>query len=178
MPSRAALFALLLPIAVYAEEPQFVNEEFIRQYAETYQFRLGRPAAGDDHAGRQRGAFSPLAATIVRLGSVRVRLPDGKRTRAARRPSRFSAGKAEELSAEEKAQRERLRLATRGIARYDLSEDGTKILVPLSGRLFVVDRATGQQPRDQIKPFAAIRSIRRSRPTAHSSPAFATAKFL
>lgn len=51
-------------------------------------------------------------------------------------------GAEEKLSAEEKARRERMRLSARGIAGYQLSEDGAKILVPLSGRLFVIDRAT------------------------------------
>ena len=51
----------------------------------------------------------------------------------------------EKLSAEERARRERQRIATRGIVAYDLSKDGSKILVPLSGKLFVVD------PRDPKK---------------------------
>src|SRR5262245_35391064 len=45
-------------------------------------------------------------------------------------------GAEEKLSAEEKARRERMRLSARGIAGYQLSENGAKILVPLSGRLF------------------------------------------
>src|SRR5205823_8295966 len=32
----------------------------------------------------------------------------------------------------------------RGIARFDLSHDGSKVLVPLSNRLFVIERATGK----------------------------------
>jgi dipeptidyl-peptidase-4 len=52
------------------------------------------------------------------------------------------AGDDEQLSAEEKALRERLRMAARGIARFELSHDGSKVLVPLSNRLFVVDRAS------------------------------------
>src|SRR5690606_19371581 len=53
------------------------------------------------------------------------------------------AGGEEVLTAEEKARRERTRSAARGIATYDLSPDGRRILVPLSGRLFVVERETG-----------------------------------
>lgn len=53
-------------------------------------------------------------------------------------------GAEEELSPEEKARRERMRMSARGIAGYQLSKDGTKILVPLSGRLFVVERATAR----------------------------------
>ena len=52
-------------------------------------------------------------------------------------------GDTETLSAEEKARRERLRQDARGIARFALSEDHRRLLVPLSGSLFVVDRASG-----------------------------------
>src|SRR5690606_21657764 len=50
----------------------------------------------------------------------------------------------ENLTPEELARRERMRVAARGIAGYSLSKDGTKLLVPLSGRLFVVNRQTGE----------------------------------
>ncbi|MFT4624645.1 MAG: dipeptidyl-peptidase-4 [Myxococcota bacterium] len=53
------------------------------------------------------------------------------------------AGDAEALSAEEKARRERLRQDARGIAKFVPTHDATRLLVPLSGSLFVVDRATG-----------------------------------
>ena len=50
----------------------------------------------------------------------------------------------EVLSEEEKARRERMRLSAKGIASYKLSEDGARIIVPLGGRLFVIERRTGQ----------------------------------
>lgn len=49
-------------------------------------------------------------------------------------------GGIENLTAEELARRERMRMTSRGIASFQLSKDGRKILVPLSGRLFVIDR--------------------------------------
>src|SRR5262249_37914281 len=48
----------------------------------------------------------------------------------------------EKLPQEERARRERQRVATRGIVDYSLSEDGRRILVPLMGRLFVIERGT------------------------------------
>ena len=88
------------------------------------------------------------------------------------------AGGEEKLSAEEKAQRERLRQTARGIARFDLSEDGSKILVPLSGRLFVVDRASGKS--SEVKSASKALSARSvaSRPMARSWPACVTARSL
>lgn len=53
-------------------------------------------------------------------------------------------GSAEEhLTREELARRERSRTSTKGIVSYQMSEDGKNILAPLSGRLFVIDRASG-----------------------------------
>jgi len=140
---RTALIAIMLSVTAQADEPKFVNEEFIRQYTETYQFRLGRPAQAtitpDGSAvlflrSPPRSFVSDLYEFDCQTGRERVLLT----------ADQVLAGQAEQLSAEEKAQRERLRLATRGIARYELSEDGTKILVPLSGRLFVVERLSAE----------------------------------
>ncbi|HVF16240.1 MAG TPA: S9 family peptidase, partial [Steroidobacteraceae bacterium] len=51
----------------------------------------------------------------------------------------FSSG-PEQLSAEEEARRERQRTASlRGIVDYEFSSDGSKLLVPLSGDLYVYD---------------------------------------
>jgi dipeptidyl-peptidase-4 len=118
------------------------NEKFLRQYAETYRFSLGRP---------QRARITPDGKAVLFLRSLpRSFVMDlfafdcqTGQERVLLTAEKILAGKAEKLSAEEQAQRERLRLAARGIARYDLSEDGNTILVPLSGRLFVVDRLSG-----------------------------------
>jgi dipeptidyl-peptidase-4 len=119
---------------------------FIEQYAATMGFRLGRPADVQiTPDGSQilflrsgpRGFVRDLFSFDTRTGEERVLLTaDG-----------ILQGAEEELSAEERARRERMRLAARGIASYDLSGDGRRILVPLSGRLFVVDREAGR-PRE------------------------------
>jgi dipeptidyl-peptidase-4 len=46
----------------------------------------------------------------------------------------------EKLSAEEKARRERARVTLKGFTRFDLSKDGARLLVTLSGQLYVVNR--------------------------------------
>lgn len=115
--------------------------EFLDAYAATYRFRLGGPSSirvmpdGESVLflrGGARSFVNDLYEFDVKTGQERVLLT----------AEQILQGGEEELSAEEKARRERLRLAARGIAGYSVSEDGTKILVPLSGRLFVVDRAT------------------------------------
>jgi dipeptidyl-peptidase-4 len=119
------------------------NPEFLEQYAATYRFSLGRPAniqitrAGDAVLFLRSGPRSfvrELYEFDVASGKERVLATAEKLLGSAR----------EELSDEEKARRERMRLAARGIATYNLSRDGRGVLVPLSGRLFVVDRATAR----------------------------------
>lgn len=116
---------------------------FLEQYAATMGFRLGQPTSitvtPDGGAvlflrSGPRSFVRDLYSFDTRTGEERVLLT----------ADAVLQGSEEELSPEERARRERLRLAARGIASYELSEDGEKILVPLSGRLFVVDRATGR----------------------------------
>jgi dipeptidyl-peptidase-4 len=53
-------------------------------------------------------------------------------------------GAEENLSPEEKARRERMRVTARGFASFQLSEDGTLVLVSLSGKLFTFHRGSGK----------------------------------
>jgi dipeptidyl-peptidase-4 len=145
-----AAVAALLPSVVHAQDAgrpevsiRAANEAFLRQYAETYRFSLGRPRSAQVTPGGSAVLFlrSPPRSFVQDLyefdcqtGGERVLLT----------ADQILAGGDEELSAEEKALRERLRLAARGIARFDLSDDGTKVLVPLSNRLFVIDRESGK----------------------------------
>jgi len=138
-----------------AESPVIRQPEFLEQFAATYRFSLGRPAnieitrAGDAVLFLRSGPRSfvrDLYEYDVQTGNERVLVT----------AERLLAGGAEQLSEEEKARRERMRLAARGIASYELSRDGTRILVPLSGRLFVVERATGATRELRSKAGAAI----------------------
>lgn len=51
-------------------------------------------------------------------------------------------GEAEELSAAEKARRERQRIKTSGLVSYAVSKDGERIVTKLSGTLYVYDRTS------------------------------------
>ncbi len=125
-------------VAVGAE-----NEAFLRQYAATLRFSLGRPRAvtvtPDGSAvlflrSGPRSFVQDLYEFEVASGKERVLLT----------AEQVLGGSEEQLTPEERARRERMRMATRGISGYELSEDGTKLVVPLSGRLFIVDRASGR----------------------------------
>jgi len=58
-------------------------------------------------------------------------------------PESLLGGKPEQLSAEEKARRERARVSISGFTDFDLSRDGSRVLLSLDGRLHVVERAGG-----------------------------------
>ena len=109
----------------------------------------------------ETGGYSqglPTAFTVTPDGSAVLFLRSGPRdrvnalyafdvasgkTRALATAEGLLGGAEEHLSAEEKARRERQRIVAQGIAGYSLSRDGATVLVPLSGRLFLVDRASG-----------------------------------
>jgi dipeptidyl-peptidase-4 len=141
--------ALPLTSQVTAAEAKSSNtvrtegEEFLRQYAETLRFTLGRPRSATVAPDGKAVLFlrSPPRSFVQSLYEFDCQTG---REQVLLTAEKILGGGEENLSAEEKARRERQRIATRGIVSFDLSKDGERILVPLSGRLFVVDRATGK----------------------------------
>jgi dipeptidyl-peptidase-4 len=139
-----ALAAAALPPAGSARPavPEGPDPSFLEQYAATLRFSLGTP---------QSFQFVPAGRAVLFLRSgprsfvrdlYELDLATGEERVLARAETLLGGGE-ERLSAEEKARRERARLTARGIAGFDLSEDGARVLVPLSGRLFVVERLSG-----------------------------------
>ena len=126
----------LNPPSVSKPEP-----DFLRRYAQTYRFRLGQPSAFSWTPDGQQLLFlrSPARSFVRDLYALDIKT--GKE-RVLLTAEALLAGAQEALSAEEKARRERMRVATRGITSYRMSRDGRALLVPLSGRLFVFDRVT------------------------------------
>lgn len=119
-----------------------MDSDFLALYAATYRFRLGQPT---------QITFTPDGEEVLFLRSgprsfvqnlYALRLADGTERELLTAES-LLGGEAEALSPEERARRERLRLAARGVTRFELSRDGARLLVPLSDQLYVVERATG-----------------------------------
>lgn len=117
---------------------------YLEQHAATRGFTLGRPASttltptGDKVYFLRSGPRSfvrDLYEFDTATGQERLLLT----------ADQILAGKEEVLTVEELARRERTRSTARGIASFELSKDGEKMLVPLSGRIFVIDRASGQR---------------------------------
>src|SRR5207247_1986855 len=63
-------------------------------------------------------------------------------TRLLLTPEDILKGAQEKLSAEEKALRERMRVSVGGFTDFQLSKDGARILLALSGKLYVFNRGT------------------------------------
>jgi dipeptidyl-peptidase-4 len=131
-----SLWGVPAPIDAHAgEEP-----DFLERFAATYRFRLGQPAA-------IRVAPDAGAVLFLRSGPRSFNRDlyemelDGGRERLLVTATDLLGEDSAELSAAEKARRERMRLVALGISSYELSPDGSQILVPLSGRLFLVSRA-------------------------------------
>lgn len=112
---------------------------FLERYALTRGFRSGQPASvriprdGSEVLFLRSGArdrTQSLWSFDPRTGEEREVLTG----------ARLLGGGQESLSPEERARRERLRMTARGLSSFELSQDGRRLLVPYSGRLFVVER--------------------------------------
>ncbi|MFT3683435.1 MAG: DPP IV N-terminal domain-containing protein [Phycisphaerales bacterium] len=127
--------------------PKVKNLEFLEQYAATSSFRLGQPKAVTPTP--QGDAVLFLRSTGGRSFVQDLWMFDvaSKSERVLLTAEQVLAGNAEVLTAEELARRERMRMSSRGIASFDLSDDGNSLLVPLSGRLFVIDIADRAHPK-------------------------------
>jgi dipeptidyl-peptidase 4 len=127
------------PVAPAALRPTLTNVEFLEQFAATNRFRLGQPTAI---------TITPDASAVLFLRAENGRsfkqdlwMFDiaSKQERLLLTADQLLGGQEENLSPEELARRERMRMSSRGISSYQVSDDGKQLLVPLSGNLFITD---------------------------------------
>lgn len=113
----------------------------LENLAITHGFRLGRP---------ENLTFAPDGRSVFFLRSggrsssrdlFELSLPSGEE-RTFLTADALLAGGSESISQEERARRERMRLTGGGLTEFQFSVNGATILVPYSGHLFLVDRAT------------------------------------
>ena len=142
-PLSLALLVVLLTTAGGPATAGAPEESLLERYVATYRFRLGHPASVRFTPGGETVLFLRSGPRDFAQALYEHDVASGKE-RVVLTASMLLEGPEGELSAEEKARRERMRSGARGIASYALSSDGRTLLVPLSGRLFVVDRSTGE----------------------------------
>jgi dipeptidyl-peptidase 4 len=143
-PLLVVLALLSIPALARPPLPEPPKEDtFLRQLAETRSFNNGRPVSVKVTPDEKTVLFlrSPPTSNVLSLFAFDVATGQ---TRELLTPQRLLQGAEETLTAEEKARRERMRVASRGFSSFELSRDGARLLLTLSGRLYVVERATGK----------------------------------
>ncbi|MFD9705620.1 prolyl oligopeptidase family serine peptidase [Lentzea sp. NPDC059081] len=116
---------------------------FPRQHARTQRFTVGAPRTFSVSADGARVFFlRPATATSRANGLWELNTATGVE-RLLADPATLLTDSAEDLPAEEKARRERLRESGAGLVGYALSADARVASFALSGRLFVVDLVNG-----------------------------------
>ena len=118
------------------------NTKYLRDYAETRGFSLGRPVHAHPTPDGKAVLFLRAQARTPKLELYEFDVASGQ-TKLLLSPEDILKGSQEKLSAEEKALRERMRVSVGGFTDFQLSKDGQRILVSLSGRLHVVNRPDG-----------------------------------
>jgi dipeptidyl-peptidase-4 len=120
-----------------------LDTSFLKLYAETRGFLNGRPAKPKIAPDGKTVFFlrSEAKSTKQKLFAFDVA---SKHTMELLAPETLLAGADEDLSPEEKARRERQRVTAGGFADYHPDPDGKRVLVSLSGRLFVFDIAANK----------------------------------
>jgi dipeptidyl-peptidase-4 len=118
-----------------------LDASYLRHHAETRGFMLGRPTRPKPTPHGKAVLFLRSGPRNPTLRLYEFDVATGK-TRELLTPEMVLKGAEEHLSAEEKARRERQRVSAGGFTNFHLSADGDKVLVSLSGKLYVLTRAT------------------------------------
>jgi dipeptidyl-peptidase 4 len=116
-----------------------LDDSFIEAQTATLNFQLGKPGSIWVTPEGDAVLFTRSAARAFAADLYSFDVKSGKVARILL-AEELLAGGAETLSVAEKARRERMRQVTRGISGFSASDDGSRLLVALSGRLFVYDR--------------------------------------
>src|SRR5436305_7349765 len=120
-----------------------LDTRYLRAHAETRGFMLGRPVKPKPTPDGKAVLFLRSQARVPKLRLYEFDVATTK-TRELLTPEQVLKGTEEQLTPEEKARRERQRVSVGGFTDFQLNDDGSLILVSLSGKLYVVRRENGQ----------------------------------
>lgn len=137
---------LLLAIGIspaFAGESENSDLRYFRDLAETRNYSLGQPVNPQLTPDGKAVIFLRGGARDPVLRLYEFTLSD-KTLRELLAPEKLLAGIAETLTAEERSRRERERQSLKGFTAFQLTKDGSKLLVSLSGKLYVITRPDAQ----------------------------------
>lgn len=126
-----------------AAEPEPADLRYFRELVETRNYSLGQPVSPKFTPDGQAVVFLRGGARDPVLRLYEFTIADGK-LRELLTPEKLLQGAEEKLTAEERSRRERERKSLRGFTSFELSKDGSKLLVALSSKLYVITRADSQ----------------------------------
>ncbi|MBA3961863.1 MAG: DPP IV N-terminal domain-containing protein [Chthoniobacterales bacterium] len=143
MPAFRVLSYLLLAslpcLSALAAEKESEDMRFFRDLAETRSYSLGQPVSPQLTPDGKAVIFLRGGARDPVLRLYELTIADGK-LREILSPEKILQGAKEELSAEERSRRERARQSLHGFTSFQLSKDGSKLLIVLSGRIYEIAR--------------------------------------
>ena len=126
-----------------AAEPESADLRYFRELVETRNYSLGQPVSPKITPDGKAVVFLRGGARDPILRLYEFSIADGK-LREILTPEKLLEGGEEKLTAEERSRRERARQSLKGFTHFELSKDGSKVLVTLSGKLYVINRADAQ----------------------------------
>jgi dipeptidyl-peptidase-4 len=124
----------------------------LRAMAETRNFHLGTPQHATPTPDGKAVLFLRSAPREPRQSLYELDVATGA-AREILSPAQLAKG-PETLTPEERVQRERMRVRTTGFTSFELSEDGARVVLGLSGKLYVYDRAAAQGRELKTPPGA------------------------
>jgi dipeptidyl-peptidase 4 len=136
-------FLALFVCSVRAAEPESADLRYFRELVETRNYSLGQPVSPQLTPDGKAVVFLRGGARDPVLRLYEFTIADGS-LREILTPEKLLQGAEEKLTAEERSRRERERQSLRGFTSFQLSKDGSKLLVTLSSRLYLVARSDGR----------------------------------
>ena len=138
-----AAFWLSLPTVGWCADTPGQGDVFLRDYAQTRGFMLGRPV---------KATPTPDGKSVLFLRAASAREPSQElyefdvasgQTRRLLSPQQALKGANDKLSPEEKARRERQRISVGGFTAFSVSKDSSRVVLSLAGKLYALNRNSG-----------------------------------